>query len=55
MVPSIKWDFLHAAVVTILLYGCTTWTLTKCIERKLDRNNTSMLQATYTNLGSNTP
>ena len=24
----------QAAVVLILLYGCTTWTLTKCIEKK---------------------
>ena len=29
----------------ILLYGCTTWTLTKCMEKKLDWNYTRMLQA----------
>ena len=29
----------------ILLYGCTTWTLTKCMEKKLDGNYTRMLQA----------
>ena len=29
----------------ILLYGCTTWTMTKCIEKKLDDNCTRMLRA----------
>ena len=42
---KIKHDFFQASVVSILLYGCTTWTLTKRIEEKLDRNYTRMLQA----------
>ena len=29
----------------ILLYGCTTWTQTKRLEKKLDGNYTRMLQA----------
>ena len=29
----------------ILLYVCTTWTLTKCIEKKLDGNYIRMLRA----------
>ena len=29
----------------ILLYGCTTWTLTKWLEKKLDGNYTRMLWA----------
>ena len=29
----------------MLLYGCTTWTLTKRMEKKLDGNYTRMLQA----------
>ena len=29
----------------ILLYGYTTWTRTKCMEKKLDGNYTRMLQA----------
>ena len=33
-----------AAVVSILLYGCTTWTLTKQQEKKLDGNYTRMLR-----------
>ena len=38
--------FPSSAVVSILLlYGCTTWTLTKGIEKKLDGNCTKMLQS----------
>ena len=32
-------------VVSIPLYGCTTWTLTKRLERRLDGNYTRMLRA----------
>ena len=34
-----------AAVMSILLYGCTTWMLTKQMKRKLVSNCTKMLQA----------
>ena len=37
--------FFQAVVVSILLYGCTTWTLTKRMEKKLDGNYTRMLRA----------
>ena len=40
-----KRSFFQAAVVSILLYGCTTWTLTKRLEKKLDANYTRMLRA----------
>ena len=40
-----KSSFFQAVVASILLYGCTTWTLTKRLEKKLDGNYTSMLQA----------
>ena len=40
-----KRSFFQAAVVSILLYGCTTWTLTIWLEKKLDGNYTRMLQA----------
>ena len=40
-----KRSFFQAAVVLILLYGCTTWTLTKRMEKKLDSNYTRMLRA----------
>ena len=39
-----KLSFFQAAVVSILLYGCTTWTLTKQLEKKLDGNYTRMLR-----------
>ena len=40
-----KCSFFQAAVTSILLYGCTTWTLTKRLEKKLDGNYTRMLRA----------
>ena len=42
---SQTFSFFQAAVVSILLYGCTTWTLTKQMEKKLDSNYTRMLRA----------
>ena len=40
-----KRSFFQAAVVSILLYGCTTWTLTKRLKKKQDGNYTRMLRA----------
>ena len=40
-----KRSLFQAAVISILLYGCTTWTLTKQLEKKLDGNYTRMLWA----------
>ena len=40
-----KCSFFQAAVVSILLYRCTTWTLTKRQEKKLDGNYTRMQRA----------
>ena len=34
-----------AIFTSMLLYGCTTWTLTKRLEKKLDGNYTRMLRA----------
>ena len=45
LTDEIKHNFFQAAVVLILLYGCTTWTLTKRMEKKLDSNYTRILQA----------
>ena len=42
---KMKRSFFKAAVVSILLYGCTTWTLTKRMEKKLDGNYARMLRA----------
>ena len=40
-----KRTFFQAAVVSILQYGCTTWTLTKRLEKKLDGNYTRIFRA----------
>ena len=45
LTDKIKHSFYQAAVVSILLYGCTTWTLTERLEKKLDDNYTRMLRA----------
>ena len=42
---KIKRNFIQAAVASILLYGCTTWTLNKRTKKKLDRNCSRMLRA----------
>ena len=45
LTDKMKRSFFQAAVVSILLYRCTTWTLTKRLEKKLDGNYTRMLRA----------
>ena len=45
LTDKMKRSFFQAAVVSILLYGCTTWTLTKRLQKKLDGNYTRMLGA----------
>ena len=45
LTDKMKHSFFQAAVTSILLYGCTTWTLTKRLEKKLDGNYTRMLRA----------
>ena len=45
LTDKMKRCFFQAAVTSILLYGCTTWTLTKRLEKKLDSNYTRMLRA----------
>ena len=42
---KMKRSFFQAVIVSILLYGYTTWTLTKRLEKKLDSNYTRMLRA----------
>ena len=42
---EVRRSFFPAVVVSILLYGCTTWTLTKRMEKKLDSNSSRMLRA----------
>ena len=45
LTDKMKRSFFQAAVVSVLLYGCTTWTLIKQLEKKLDSNYTRMLRA----------
>ena len=45
LTDKMKHSFFQAAIVSILLYGCTTWTLTKRMEKKLDGNYSRMLRA----------
>ena len=45
LTDKMKCTFFQAPVTSILLYRCTTWTLTKRLEKKLDGNYTRMLQA----------
>ena len=42
---KMKRSFFQEEIVSILLYGCTTWTQTKRMEKKLDGNYTRMLRA----------
>ena len=45
LTDKIKYSFFQVAIVSILLYGCTTWTLTKRMEKRLDGSYTIMLRA----------
>ena len=45
LTDKMKSSFFQGAVVSILLYRCTTWTLTKRLEKKLDGNYTRTLWA----------
>ena len=55
LTDKMKRSFFQAAIVSILLYGCTTWTLTKRPEKRLDGNYTRMLWAIYTGPRGSTP
>ena len=44
LADKIKRTLFQAAVMSILQYGCTTWKLTKRLEKKLDSNYTIMLR-----------
>ena len=45
LTDKMKRSFFQEVVTSILLYGCTTWTLTKRLEKKQDGNYTRMLRA----------
>ena len=45
LTDKMKCSFFQAAVVSIMLYECTTWTITKRMKKKLDGNYTRMQRA----------
>ena len=45
LTDNMKRNLFQAWVTSILLYGCTTWTLTKRLQKKLDGNYTIILRA----------
>ena len=45
LTDKIQCSFFQVAFVSILLYGCTAWTLTKRRQKKLNGNYTRMLRA----------
>ena len=45
LTDKMKRSIFQAAVISILLYGCTTWTLTKQLKKNLDGNYTRKLRA----------
>ena len=45
LTDKMKRSFFQTAIVSILQYGCTTWTLTKRMEKKFDGNYTRKLRA----------
>ena len=55
LTDKMKRSFFQEAVVSILLYGCTTWMLTKRLEKKLDGNYTRMLRAILNKSWAATP
>ena len=42
---KINLEIFLAVVMSVLLYDCTTWTLRKRFEKKLEDDNTRMLRA----------
>ena len=49
LTDKMKGSFFQAAVMSILLYRCNTWMLTKQLEKKLDGNYTRILRAIVNN------
>ena len=55
LTDKIKCSSFQAAVVSILLCGCTTWTLTKHIEKYLMATTQECCKQYWTSPGGNTP
>ena len=55
LTEKMKLSFFPAAVVSILLYGCSTWTLTKRMEKSLTATNQEYYEQYWTSPGGSTP
>ena len=55
LTDKMKRSFFQGAVVSILLYGWTTWTLIKRLEKKLDDIPQECCEQYWTSPGGNTP
>ena len=55
LTDKMKRSFCQATVVSILLYGCTTWTLTKRLKKKLVAITQEYCEQYWTSPGGNTP
>ena len=51
----IKWEYFRALAVSILLYGCTSYTVRKQLEKKLNGNYTMMLRTVMNKSGKQYP
>ena len=51
----IKWKFFQAVIMLILLYRCTTWTLTKHMEKKLMATTQECSEQYWARPGGSTP
>ena len=54
LTDKMKRSFFQAEVVSILLYGCTTWTLTKRLKKKLTATTQEYWEQYWTSPGDNT-
>ena len=55
LTDKMKRSFFQASVMSILLYGCTTWTLTKRMKKSLTATSQECCEQFWTSPGGNTP
>ena len=55
LTDKMRRSFFQAAVLSILLYGCTTWTLTKRLRKSLMATTQECCEQFWTSPGGNTP
>ena len=55
LIDKMKRSLFQAAVVSILLYGCTTWTLNKRLKKKLHKNVASTIEQVLAATPHNAP